>query len=276
MEGNIIIYKENVPFEMVSKALINDDSIDAMTLGIYVKILGLNPNRWNLNINGLASKLKLSVPKIKTAFAILERTGYLLRIHIKNDAGRYIGYEYHIGNVPFPEDQRTNVVADCSSKAKNQPLENATAGQTSNRETQPLEKPAAEKSGGINKYYTESKTKEEEKTKFNFRDALLGLGISTEVVDTWLEVRRRRKATNSELAFKDLCTEIAKSGQPAEECIRIAAVNSWCGFKAEYLRPRNIVGSRPQPRQESVFEHNARIAENIRKSLMGGTPYDEQ
>lgn len=113
-------------------------------------------------------------------------------------------------------------------------------------------------------------------SQFDFRSALLGLGVSVEAADTWLEVRRRAKAVNSELAFKDLCSEIAKSGQPADDCIRLAAANSWRGFKAEYLRPRNMVGNRPQPRQESVFEHNARIAENIRKSLMGGTPYDEQ
>lgn len=111
---------------------------------------------------------------------------------------------------------------------------------------------------------------------FNFRDALLSLGVSVETADTWMEVRRRAKAVNSELAFKDLCTEIAKSGQTAEECVRIAAASSWRGFKADYLRPRNMVGNRPLPKQESVFEHNARIAENIRKSLMGGTPYDEQ
>lgn len=83
---------------------------------------------------------------------------------------------------------------------------------------------------------------------FDFRAALLGLGVSVETADTWLEVRRRAKAVNSELAFKDLCTEIAKSGQPAEECIRIAAASSWRGFKAEYLRPRNMVAGQPQQR----------------------------
>lgn len=54
-----------------------------------------------------------------------------------------------------------------------------------------------------------------------------------------------------------------------------AAVRTWeQRRKNEAPNPRPF--PRPQPRQESVFEHNARIAENIRKSLMGGTPYDEQ
>lgn len=49
-----------------------------------------------------------------------------------------------------------------------------------------------------------------------------------------------------------------------------AAVRTWEANRK--TQPRQAY----QPRQESVFEHNARIAENIRKSLMGGTPYDEQ
>lgn len=118
--------------------------------------------------------------------------------------------------------------------------------------------------------------------RFDFRSALLGLGVSVETADTWLEVRRRAKAVNSELAFKELCSEIAKSGQPAEECIRIAAASSWRGFKADYLRPRNMVGSSPQAplrqqrQPESIWEHNARIVENIRRSYENAQPYDEQ
>lgn len=116
--------------------------------------------------------------------------------------------------------------------------------------------------------------------RFDFRSALLGLGVSVETADTWLEVRRRAKAVNSELAFKELCTEIAKSGQTAEDCIRIAAASSWRGFKADYLRPRNIVGSTlqtplPKKATESVWEANARAVENISRRLMS-QPYDEQ
>lgn len=128
-----------------------------------------------------------------------------------------------------------------------------------------------------NKDNRKDSSKDNNISRFDFRSALLNLGVSVETADTWMEVRRRAKAVNSELAFKDLCTEIAKSGQPAEECIRIAAVNSWRGFKADYLRPRNIVGSRPQqPRQqESIWDANARALENIQRRLLS-QPYDEQ
>lgn len=126
-----------------------------------------------------------------------------------------------------------------------------------------------------------SKDKDNTIPKFDFRTALLGLGVSSEIVDTWMEVRRRAKAVNSEIAFKDLCTEIAKAGQPAEECIRIAAANSWRGFRAEYLRPRNMVGSRPQQppqRPMNVYESNARAWEEVQRKINAqfGGPADEQ
>lgn len=131
-----------------------------------------------------------------------------------------------------------------------------------------------------NKDYRKDSKKENNISRFDFRSALLSLGVSVETADTWMEVRRRAKAVNSELAFKDLCTEIAKSGQPAEECIRIAAVNSWRGFKADYLRPRNIVASTPQtprPRQqEGVFAAAERVIDEINRKYQNLQQYDEQ
>ena len=100
--------------------------------------------------------------------------------------------------------------------------------------------------GNSNKDNRKDSSKKNNTIHFDFRSALIDLGVTEETADTWLAVRRSHKAVNSELAFKDLVAEIAKTGQSAEECIRIAAVHSWRGFKAEYLRPRNVVASQPQ------------------------------
>lgn len=122
-----------------------------------------------------------------------------------------------------------------------------------------------------NKDISKSNRKENNNiSRFDFRSALLGLGVSEETADTWMEVRRRAKAVNSELAFKDLCSEIAKTGQSAEECIRLAAVNSWRGFKAEYIRPKETPNPRPFPQQgrkPSVYEKNAAAWEEFERRL---------
>lgn len=270
MAGNIKVIEATSRYQKVSKGIIFDKEIDPFTLGIYVKVVALG-KEWDLNVVGFAAHLGLTEAKIRKAFSALEIAGYIRRVHLKDPkTGRFTGWDYEIGVDPFPEADRSNLM-------KTQPLENPKCGKSKVWENQPLENRE-----GINKDYNEIKTKKEVENKFNFKDALLGLGVSPSTADQWMEVRRKKGAVNTELAFKDLCTEIAKAGQPAEECVRISVANSWRGFKAEYLRPRNIVGSSPQAplrqqrQPESIWEHNARIVENIRRSYENAQPYDEQ
>jgi len=72
--------------------------------------------------------------------------------------------------------------------------------------------------------------------RFDFRQALVGLGVSQEVADAWMQVRKAKKAVNTEIAFKAVAKEIAKTGKPADDCIRLAVEKSWCGFKAEWMQ----------------------------------------
>lgn len=71
---------------------------------------------------------------------------------------------------------------------------------------------------------------------FNFKNSLIDLGIEEKIVSDWLKVRSKKKASNTETAFKKLKSEIEKSGATANECIKIAAENSWQGFKAEWIK----------------------------------------
>ena len=110
---------------------------------------------------------------------------------------------------------------------------------------------------------------------FDFRSQLLMLGVSEKTADAWLAVRKMNRAANTEVAFEGIVREINKTGLPAEECIRTAAERSWRGFKAEWMQPRTPNPQAPFHRQESIFEANARIAENIARSYQNN-PYDEQ
>ena len=84
--------------------------------------------------------------------------------------------------------------------------------------------------------------------KFSFRAALLGLGVEEAVADAWLQVRKNKRATNSEIAFNAIAAQIAKSGRPANECIRKAVEKSWSGFDAAWLQERPAQGSPARPR----------------------------
>lgn len=81
---------------------------------------------------------------------------------------------------------------------------------------------------------------EKEDNTFNFKNSLLDLGIEKQIVSDYLKVRSKKKATNSETAFKKIKTEIEKSGITANECIKKAVEKSWAGFESSWLI--NIIG----------------------------------
>lgn len=78
--------------------------------------------------------------------------------------------------------------------------------------------------------------KKEKKERYNFKEAVIGLGVQKNIVEDWLEVRKNKKATNSETAFNAIRNQIELSGVSANDAIRIAAENSWAGLKAEWIK----------------------------------------
>ena len=56
MAGNIKIIEPHENYQKVAKSIIFNEKVDALTLGIYVKVLCLG-KKWELNIKGLASTL---------------------------------------------------------------------------------------------------------------------------------------------------------------------------------------------------------------------------
>jgi len=75
----------------------------------------------------------------------------------------------------------------------------------------------------------------ESESKFNFKKELISLGVSAQVASDWLKVRSKKKAANTETAFKSIKSEIKKSPIPANDCIRIAVEKNWQGFKSEWI-----------------------------------------
>ena len=127
MAGNITIIEPSSKYQKVAKGIILDKRIDAATLGIYVKVLALG-KEWKLNITGLASYLEISEGRVRKAFALLEDLGYLRRLRVKNEAGRFVGWDYEIGVEPFPVEapatdiqENRNREDKCESKCQSKP-----------------------------------------------------------------------------------------------------------------------------------------------------------
>ena len=121
----------------------------------------------------------------------------------------------------------------------------------------------------INISPTEIKYKEKD-VRFDFKKSLLEIGVSPQVAEDWLKVRKAKKAANTETAFKRIQHEIQLSGLSADECITIAVERSWQGFKAEWLSnyqrpsPPRPTGRRPV----SVLENNKMVAEELLRMQM--------
>ena len=231
MAGNITINKPKDNYQRVPKAVIFDQGIDALSLGIYVKVLCLG-RKWKLNIRQLAKVLGVSLTKVQRSFALLEERGFVRRVHVKNEAGRFTGYDYEVGIDLIGNQQQENSIAGENQPLENQPLEN-----------EPL----------YNRDYKENR-KEEEKfinplsrkdnisaggREFDFYEALRGLGVSEETAEDWRKVRRSLKACDTRTAFNLIAEEIARAGKSAEDCVRLAAANSWRGFRAAWIREEN-------------------------------------
>ena len=116
--------------------------------------------------------------------------------------------------------------------------------------------------------------------KFDFRKALLSAGVEPEVADAWLQVRKAKKAVNTEIAWKAIEREIAKTANTANECIRYAVEHSWCGFKAEWCENATARSTRPA----TGTERNARRGGDYMNTMAGvaaelgliGGSFDEQ
>ena len=102
--------------------------------------------------------------------------------------------------------------------------------------------------------------------RFDFLNALGEIGVSEPVARDWMEVRKGKKATNTETAFKSIEREIIKSGRSAEECITMAVENSWSGFKAEWLFNQKQ-SARPN-KKVSILENNMNVAEELLRMQM--------
>ena len=86
--------------------------------------------------------------------------------------------------------------------------------------------------------------------EFNFRNEFILLGVKKNFIDQWLKVRKNKRATNSELAFKKLVTEMSKSGLTFNDAVKTSVENSWSGFNTDWI-------TKPVNQQNDILEQSA-------------------
>lgn len=109
MAGNITIIVPSDNFVKVPLGIVFHPEVDALALGIFVKVLCLG-REFSLTVQDLAARLSVSLAKVQKAFAVLEDAGYLRRNRVKDATGRFVGWDYEISSEPLtdtPENRRS-------------------------------------------------------------------------------------------------------------------------------------------------------------------------
>lgn len=109
------------------------------------------------------------------------------------------------------------------------------------------------KQKGSYKDNNNNKDKDKDIPEFNFKKSLLELEVELNVVETFLEVRKKKKAVNSELAFNDIKKQITKSGLTPNEAIKLASVKSWSGFNARWVKDEDRATPLPVKREIIIW-----------------------
>lgn len=105
--------------------------------------------------------------------------------------------------------------------------------------------------------------------KFDFKSELITLGVSKQTAGDYMQVRKQRKAANTQTAFNRLKAEIFKAeadGVSAEDCIRMAVENSWQGFAYEWYKNRQPKNEN-QPDQSQPPQKKVVSSKDIRQQM---------
>jgi hypothetical protein len=85
----------------------------------------------------------------------------------------------------------------------------------------------------------ENEIREEEiikKEKFDFKKSMFNYGFDENLIDDWLKVRKTKKATNTETAYKKFINQVEKSGHSINDVLEKCIEKSWSGFEADWYK----------------------------------------
>lgn len=110
------------------------------------------------------------------------------------------------------------------------------------------------------------------KIVFNFKTALIDYGFDENLVDEWLQVRKTKKAVNTETAFNSFIREIESRPCDINSMLRIAVERSWLGFKHQWVDNLNLTkqnyGNTETRTAESKFIGRM-SEETVKRNLQG-------
>lgn len=86
---------------------------------------------------------------------------------------------------------------------------------------------------------TNNNVNKEKSIKFSFLAALIENGFDEKLSREWIEVRKQKKAVNTQTAFDDFMAQVKKHGGDRNHILRKCVQRSWKGFNHTWLEKEN-------------------------------------
>lgn len=118
---------------------------------------------------------------------------------------------------------------------------------------------------------------------FDFKKAVMEMGVTQQHADDWMAVRKAKRMTNTRTAFERLQGQIEKACKQyditPDACVAYAASKDWGGFDAGWddvknIKTSNSYGTSKEDRVRDAI--NAEVAKFARPLHFGVNPPDER
>lgn len=203
------------------------------------------------SVAALAGELELTPMQVRTALGKLQSTNEItITATNKNSVITICNY----GDYQDDTDGQQQTEQQTGKRANNK--------QTTNK--QQTNNIRREEGNNDNNILLETFTPKGDKGKdnpraFDFKGVLINeYGAEPDVVEAWIEVRRKRRAVNSEVALKAIVREAQRAGISVNDAVRLAAENSWQSFQAQYIKP-GMIAQRPAASEQPVTDENGNL-----------------
>jgi uncharacterized protein YdaU (DUF1376 family) len=120
---------------------------------------------------------------------------------------------------------------------------------------------------------------EQKSVRRNWVKELVGMGVEERFAKDWMAVRKTKKASMTDTALEAIQREAGIAGITFGEAVKIAAENSWQGFKAAWVnKPEQSGVVQFMTKQERIEAANQQVllemnaAEDARIAAMGAQP----
>ena len=235
--GFVKLYRKLLEWEWYT-----DSNVKSLYIHLLIKA-NHSPKKWQgITINKgqvltgrkvLSVETGLSEMQVRTALKKLESTQNItISATSKNSIITVCNYESY---AEYNQQDNQQVTSEITNK---QPTDNQQVTTTKN-----------------------TKNSKNNNNSFNFKKAFVDLGVEKETLEDWLKVRKNKRASNTETAFKSLRTKIENSGLTAQECIKYSAEEGWKGFDISWIKNNNGFNNQKQ---------NLRTSEGLNENYSSG------